>query len=137
MNPRIERGRRSFGWLHPDIMRPRHSGIVVSTLADTAWQPFSLAKLKGVAVKQGQTVLVDFSAEWCLTCKALEKTILHTEAVERAIASSGVVTMYADFTDLAPHIDRTIRALRSNGVPVIAILSEFWRPATQWSKNPC
>jgi thiol:disulfide interchange protein len=29
--------------------------------------------------------------------------------------------MYADFTEYPPEIERTIKALRSNGVPVIAI----------------
>jgi thiol:disulfide interchange protein len=87
----------------------------------TAWQPFSLEKLKQVAVDEGKTVIVDFSAEWCINCKFFEKTVLHTDPVEHAIASSGAVTMYADYTDYPPEIDRTLKALRSNGVPVIAV----------------
>jgi suppressor for copper-sensitivity B len=98
----------SFGWLFGDDER-------------VAWQPFSLERLQQVAVDEGKTVLVDFSAEWCLTCKALEKTVLHTEPVEKAIADSGAITMYADYTDYPPDIEQTIRALKSNGVPVIAI----------------
>jgi suppressor for copper-sensitivity B len=98
----------SFGWMYGDEER-------------VAWQPFSLESLQQVAVDEGKTVLVDFSAEWCITCKALEKTVLHTEPVEKAIADSGAVTMYADFTDYPPEIEKTIRALKSNGVPVIAI----------------
>jgi hypothetical protein len=31
------------------------------------------------------------------------------------------MTMYADFTEKPPEIERTIRALGANGVPVIAI----------------
>ena len=98
----------SFGWLYAK-----------DTPLD--WQPFSLAKLQQVAVDEGRTVLVDFSADWCITCKALEKTVLHTERVKQAIADSGAVTMYGDYTDYPPEIERTIRALKSNGVPVIAI----------------
>lgn len=98
----------SFGWLYGE------SGPV-------AWQSFSLKKLQQVAVEEGRTVLVDFSAEWCLTCKALERTVLHTDAVQKTIASTGAVPMYADFTDFPPEIDRTIKALKSNGVPVIAV----------------
>jgi thiol:disulfide interchange protein DsbD len=66
-------------------------------------------------------VLVDFSAEWCINCKFFEKTVLHTEPVKQAIARYGAVTMYADFTDFPPEIDRTLKALRANGVPVIAV----------------
>jgi thiol:disulfide interchange protein len=74
-----------------------------------------------VAVNEGRTVLVDFSAEWCLNCKFFEKTVLHTKPVEDAIARSGAVTMYGDYTKYPPEIDETIKALRANGVPVIAI----------------
>ena len=88
---------------------------------DTAWQPFSLERLNQVAVNEGKTVLVDFSAEWCVNCKFFEKTVLHTTSVKQAIKSSDVVTMYGDFTDYPEEINRTIRALGANGVPVIAI----------------
>ena len=66
----------SFGWLFAKD-------------AHVDWQPFSLEKLQQVAVDDGRTVLVDFSADWCITCKALEKTVLHTERVQQAIANSG------------------------------------------------
>jgi thiol-disulfide isomerase/thioredoxin len=80
-----------------------------------------LERLKQVAVDDGQTVLVDFSAEWCINCKLFEKTVLHTQPVQQAIAKSRVVTMYADYTDYPDEIQRTLKALRANGVPVIAI----------------
>jgi suppressor for copper-sensitivity B len=101
----------SFGWLYG----------IANTQAEKGWQPFSLQALKQVAVDGGKTVLVDFSAEWCINCKFFEKTVLHTQPVEQAIARSGVVTMYADYTDYPEEIRQTIRALGANGVPVIAI----------------
>ena len=101
----------SFGWLYR----------VASAPSDPGWQPFSLAKLKEVAVDQQRTVLVDFSAEWCINCKVLEQAVLHTKPVEQAIAGANVVTMYADYTDYPEEIRRTINALGANGVPVIAI----------------
>lgn len=101
----------SFGWLYR----------VATAASDTAWQPFSLERLKQVAVDEGRTVIVDFSAEWCLNCKFFEQTVLHTKPVEQAIARAGAVTMYADYTKYSPEIASTIRALGANGVPVIAI----------------
>jgi suppressor for copper-sensitivity B len=101
----------SFGVLYRIAISPN----------DMAWQPFSLERLKEVAVEKGQTVLVDFSAEWCTNCKWFEKTVLHTKPVEQAIARSGAVTMYGDYTKYPPEIDKTIKALGANGVPVIAI----------------
>jgi thiol:disulfide interchange protein len=101
----------SFGWLYR----------VATATAESDWQPFSLERLKQVAVDQGRTVIVDFSAEWCINCKVLEQAVLHTEPVEQAIARAGAVTMYADYTNYPPEVDRTIKALGANGVPVIAI----------------
>jgi suppressor for copper-sensitivity B len=88
---------------------------------DQPWQSFSLTKLQRKAVEEGRTVLVDFTADWCLTCKTYEKLALKTKDVEKAIEAAGVVTMVADYTRRPPAIDKTIKALKSNGVPVIAI----------------
>jgi len=91
------------------------------TLGDgKPWQSFSLARL-GKLTEKGQTVMVDFSAEWCPNCKVLEATVLHTEPVENAIEKNNVATLYADFTHYPPEISKTISALRANGIPVIAI----------------
>lgn len=88
---------------------------------DQPWQPFSLAKLQRKVVEEGRTVLVDFTADWCLTCKTYEKLALKTEDVAKAISAGDVVTMVADYTRRPPAIEKTIKALKSNGVPVIAI----------------
>jgi suppressor for copper-sensitivity B len=113
----------AFGWLYPGTPTGPSAMETASAVAgrDSAWQPFSLAKLNRLVVDERRTVLVDFSAEWCLTCKTLEKAVLRSAPVTQAIAQSGAVTMYADFTEYPPEIERTIKALRSNGVPVIAI----------------
>jgi thiol:disulfide interchange protein len=100
---------------------------VASLIADAAdegdqpWQPFSLAKLQRKVVEEGRTVLVDFTADWCLTCKTYEKLALKTKDVEKALNAGDVVTMVADYTRRPPMIEKTLRALKANGVPVIAI----------------
>jgi thiol:disulfide interchange protein DsbD len=102
-------------------------GYVANLIADAAdegdqpWQPFSLAKLQRKVVEEGRTVLVDFTADWCLTCKTYEKLALKTEDVAKALNAGDVVTMVADYTRRPPMIEKTLRALKANGVPVIAI----------------
>jgi thiol:disulfide interchange protein DsbD len=41
------------------------------------WEPFSMKKLADYT-REGKTVLVDFTADWCPTCKTLESTVLNT-----------------------------------------------------------
>jgi thiol:disulfide interchange protein len=113
----------SFGWLYPDVMRPRFAGgqTARAFAEDGPWQSFSLAKLKQLAVDEGRTVLVDFTADWCPNCKVLERFVLHTDEIEKAITQSGTVTMYADWTHYPQEITDTIQALKATGVPVIAV----------------
>lgn len=106
---------------------PEKDAYVASLVADAAdegdepWQSFSLAKLQRKVVEEGRTVLVDFTADWCLTCKTYEKLALKTEDVAKALNAGEVVTMVADYTRRPPMIEKTLRALKANGVPVIAI----------------
>ncbi|MCA9242176.1 MAG: thioredoxin family protein, partial [Planctomycetales bacterium] len=99
-----------FGWLAPVLQG-----------GEEDWQDFSLAKLQQVAVEDGKTVLVDFGADWCTNCIVLENTVLHTKPVEESIKKNGVVPMFADFSKQPPELKKTLSALNSNGVPVIAI----------------
>jgi thiol:disulfide interchange protein len=51
----------------------------------------------------------------------LESAVLHSQEVEQAISAAGAVKLYADWTDYPAEITDTIKALKSSGVPVIAI----------------
>jgi len=88
---------------------------------DEDWQSFSLAKLGQLTLGEGRTVLVDFTADWCATCKVLERLVLHTQSVEEAITQADVVTMEADYTKRPSEIERAIKSLGGVGVPLIAI----------------
>jgi len=88
---------------------------------DRPWQQFTLAKLGRLTLGEGRTVLVDFTADWCLTCKTLEKFVLKTQEVEDALTQADVVTMEADYTKYPPALDRAIKALGGVGVPLVAI----------------
>ncbi|MEK9137599.1 MAG: protein-disulfide reductase DsbD domain-containing protein, partial [Bacteroidota bacterium] len=44
------------------------------------WQPFSLEKLSA-DLQSNKTVFIDFTADWCLTCKVNEKSVLADQDV--------------------------------------------------------
>jgi thiol:disulfide interchange protein DsbD len=72
-----------------------------------------------------KTVLVDFTADWCVTCKVNEARVMGTAPVVEAIRQSGVVTLKADWTHRARSVEvtRMLDVLGSGQVPVIAVFS--------------
>ncbi|HZZ29422.1 MAG TPA: cytochrome c biogenesis protein CcdA [Pirellulales bacterium] len=84
------------------------------------WQPFSVESL-GKYRGEGKTVLVDFTADWCLTCKLNLKTAIDTQDVLKVIQANNVVPLLADWTHESQEIKDTLAALNWNSIPVLAI----------------
>lgn len=85
-----------------------------------AWKPFTPQKL-GELTSNRKPVMVDFTADWCLTCKTLEKTVLNTKAVKDAVQQYEVETLMADWTEPNDEIAGMLSKLGSKEIPVLAI----------------
>jgi thiol:disulfide interchange protein DsbD len=83
------------------------------------WQAFSEERLEQL---DGTLVFVDFTADWCLTCKVNEKTILATAAVREGMAELGVVPLKADWTRRDEVITRWLRRYGKAGVPFYLVI---------------
>ena len=77
--------------------------------ADHVWVDFDRADI-ATRVARGETVFVDVTADWCLTCKVNKRAVLDTAAVERVLAE--VTAMRADWT--RPN-DAVLAYLKANG----------------------
>ncbi len=97
----------AFTWLVP------RSSII-------PWQPFSPAELARLR-ESGNTVLVDFTADWCLTCKANLLLAIETDEVRAAIQDNKIVPMLADYTKTPPDITDALESLQSRSIPLLAI----------------
>ena len=84
------------------------------------WQPFSLEQLES-HLKANRTVFLDFTAEWCLTCKVNEKTVLADKAVVEAFKKNNVVPMKADWTNGDATITRLLQKFGRSGVPLYVV----------------
>lgn len=84
------------------------------------WQPFSLARLQELTDAE-QTVLIDFTANWCNVCKTLEYAVLNTERTSELVERYGVATLKADWTYGSEEVTQMLNALESNQIPVVAI----------------
>jgi thiol:disulfide interchange protein len=97
----------AFTWLVP------HQSII-------PWQNFSRTELAKLT-SEGNTVLIDFTADWCLTCKANLFLAIETKEVRDAISANKVVPMLADMTEESPEIKSMLESLRSASIPVLAV----------------
>ncbi|MBY0356997.1 MAG: thioredoxin family protein [Candidatus Obscuribacterales bacterium] len=85
-----------------------------------SWQPFTIAELdKHIA--QNETVFVDFTADWCLTCKANEQTVINTKPVIERFKELKIVPLKADWTTQDPEITKLLQKFGRSGVPLYVI----------------
>ena len=77
--------------------RAEKSGLLAAE-KEKPWRLFDRATLDA-ELAAGRIVVVDFTADWCVNCKFLEKTILHTPEALDALSARGVLTMTADWTN--------------------------------------
>lgn len=114
----IAAGLFAFDWLAPTMV----DRVAAHSVSETqlAWQPFSKELLKQLT-RDRKTVMVDFTADWCLNCKFLEKTVLNTADVKSIIQRNGVVPLVADYTDAPPELTEMLTLLKAGAVPVLAI----------------
>jgi thiol:disulfide interchange protein DsbD len=85
-------------------------------LADSrnAWSPAAVAE----AQAQGRPVFVDFTADWCITCLANERTVLHTDATEALFAARDTVYLVADWTNYDARIADFLSDMGRSGIPL-------------------
>ncbi len=84
------------------------------------WQPFTPAALEQ-ALAEGKTVMVDFTAQWCLTCKYNLYMTINTAEVKQLVEKNGIVPLLADWTDRNDEIKNALAKLNSNSIPLLAI----------------
>lgn len=67
---------------------------------------------------EGKDVFVDFTAEWCLTCKVNERVAIKTDEVQNAFKENNVEFVIADWTNKDPSIAAVLEEHGRAGVPL-------------------
>lgn len=96
---------------------------------DGQWQPYSKALLTELR-ESGRPVLVDFTADWCITCKTNEAVALSRAGFKEAVTRHRVALLKADWTNQDPAISAALAEHNRNGVPLYLMYSaDASRPA--------
>jgi thiol:disulfide interchange protein DsbD len=69
----------------------------------------------------GRPVFVDFTADWCLTCKVNERVVLATSEIESAFEAAEVALLKADWTTRDPAITAALESFGAGGVPLYVL----------------
>jgi thiol:disulfide interchange protein DsbD len=84
--------------------------------------PWSTAAVQA-ALAQGRPVLVNFTADWCVTCKINERTSLTSAGVIAAMESSNAVYLVGDWTRRDDAITAELQRHGRSGVPLYLLYS--------------
>ena len=91
------------------------------------WIPFS-AKLLEEAPARGETLFIDFTASWCITCKVNEYVVIDTEPVVEAIRRYGITPVKADWTTGDEEVTAALRRFGAEGVPLYVVIPPDGEP---------
>ncbi len=71
--------------------------IAIIHRSDRVWQEFDVSKINDY-VNEGKVVVVDVTADWCLTCKFNKYRVLRDESVVARLNGDDIIAMRADIT---------------------------------------
>jgi thiol:disulfide interchange protein len=96
------------GW----VFLPAPAGDLV------AWQEYDAEVIDNALVEQ-KPVLIKFTADWCLSCQAIDKVVYHNEEIAELIEEKAVLAIKADTTlDTYPATLALKNKYNEPGVPV-------------------
>jgi thiol:disulfide interchange protein DsbD len=105
------------------LLAPGH--LIAKSEAGIVWTQYDDDHIE-LALSQGQSVIIDFTAEWCLPCKELDhETFSPPEVVT---ATSDLVRLRADLTQSGSgEVSRLRKRYEIAGVPTVVFIDEKGR----------
>ncbi len=108
-------------WAWPSWREPMANATAATDRGSAPrWQPWSPALIER-AQGEGRTVLVDFTAAWCVTCQINERFVFTDVRLLADFDSRRVLLLRADWTRRDAAITEALAALGRNAVPVYAV----------------
>ena len=81
------------------------------------WSPAAVAEARS----QGRTVFVDFTANWCWTCRVNKKTSIEIPSVRAKLREINAVALLGDYTKTPADITDELARFDRAGVPLVLV----------------
>jgi suppressor for copper-sensitivity B len=104
----------------PGFSKPPSSTGTSSGNGTLAWQAFAPETIDTL-VADGKTVVIDVTAEWCVTCQVNKKLVLEKPDVRSALTQDDIVLMQADWTLPDQKIADYLASYGRFGIPFNAV----------------
>jgi thiol:disulfide interchange protein DsbD len=98
------------------------TGLRLTDRGPVDWIHFTPQRFEE-AVSQEKTVVMVFTAEWCLNCKALEQTVLYNDQVASYLSFEKVVPMKVDITGNNAPGKAKLKELGRVTIPLLVVFS--------------
>ncbi|MBU1555444.1 MAG: thioredoxin family protein [Gammaproteobacteria bacterium] len=103
-------------------LAPQQSSTAAQRQSDAHWQSWSAASLQQLRA-EGKPVLVNMTADWCITCLVNERIALNTDSSKAALALYDVTYLKGDWTLRDAAITEYLRLYQRDGVPLYVL---YW-----------
>jgi thiol:disulfide interchange protein DsbD len=103
------------------------SALRLTDAGPVAWVSYTPERLAR-SFKEQKTVILLFTAEWCLNCKALEQSVWQNTMLAELIIESAVVPMKVDLTGSNPEGRKKLLEAGSLTIPLLVVYQADGRP---------
>ncbi|MBL9147098.1 MAG: thioredoxin family protein [Phycisphaerae bacterium] len=97
-------------------------GFTQTAKGPIAWTYYTPDRLAS-AKSKGDVVVIDFTAEWCLTCKTLESTVLNVPSVASILNGKGVSPIKVDITGNNVAGNDLLNSFGSVTIPLLVVVA--------------
>lgn len=104
------------------LLFAKPGSVIAEQSTEQHWQSWSAEKLQQLR-SDGKPVLVNMTADWCITCLVNERVALNTQSSKAALALYDVTYLKGDWTLRNAAITEYLRLYQRDGVPLYVL---YW-----------
>ena len=86
-------------------------------ISELNWQPYDADKIAELNAIN-ENIFVEFTADWCLTCKFNHKVILNTDRFAKFVTQNNVHLFVADITEHNPQYNAALQTYGRDSIPL-------------------